>query len=45
MRAGLLPDPGWPFTLDGEWTDARFGRLLAPDSDVWVVTSGTLHVG
>jgi len=45
VRAGLLPEPGWPFTLDGEWTDARIGRLLVPGADVWVVTSGRMHVG
>ena len=45
VRAGVLPEPGWPFTLDGEWTEARIGRLLVPGADVWMVTSGRLHVG
>jgi autotransporter translocation and assembly factor TamB len=45
LRAALAPETGWPFTLDGEWKEARIGRFLVPDSDVWVVTSGRLHVG
>ena len=43
LRAGLTPDPGWPFTLDGDWTDLHFGRLLAPDADVFGESSGTLE--
>jgi len=45
LRAELSAGPGWPYSVDAEWTDARFGRLLVPDSEIWIVSSGMLHVG
>jgi autotransporter translocation and assembly factor TamB len=43
VRAGLAPDAGWPFTLDGEWSNLHFGHLLVPDTDVHAESSGTLQ--
>ena len=44
LRGTLPPDAGASFDLQGEWTDARFGRLLWSAGDVWVVSTGTLQV-
>jgi len=44
LRGSLAPDAGAPFTLQGEWTDANFAHLLAPESDVHVDSTGTLQI-
>lgn len=43
LRAGMTPEPGGPVVLDGEWNDADFGRLLAPEAAISAVSSGALH--
>ncbi len=43
VRGTLTSAAGWPFALDGEWTNARFDRLLVPDTDIHIVSSGTLR--
>jgi hypothetical protein len=44
VRGMLSASPGAPFALAGEWTDAHFGRLLVPGTDVHIVSSGTLQI-
>jgi hypothetical protein len=43
VRGTLRPEPGWPVSLEAEWTQADAGPLLAPDSAVHVTSSGTLQ--
>lgn len=44
LRAQLGPERGWPVSVNGEWNDADFGPLLAPDADIRASSSGTLQV-
>ncbi|MGH7787748.1 MAG: translocation/assembly module TamB domain-containing protein, partial [Candidatus Binatia bacterium] len=44
LRGRLTPDAGWPLVVDGEWNEANFGPLLAPDTDVAAISTGTLNV-
>ncbi|MGD9763871.1 MAG: translocation/assembly module TamB domain-containing protein [Candidatus Binatia bacterium] len=43
-RARLRPEAGAPVRADVEWTDAEFGGLIAPGSDLRVQSTGRLHL-
>jgi hypothetical protein len=44
LRSALSPEAGWPFSVEGAWTDAHLGRLLVSGGDVEVDSTGTFQL-